>query len=145
MIITETSYKEIWHYQRSNSQALNFQPMQCHWVISYKKGYKWILINARNYLQTHPKVTYHQSYICTMTLDDGMAFNAIFNIISVIWQWPVHLSMHSWIFLFQVLHTIFFQSHWLPSHRTILKSWSVIRKEWIHLQWLLSILQEILA
>ena len=34
--------------------------------------------------------------ICDERLIDWMVFNIVFNSISVISQWPVHLSMHSW-------------------------------------------------
>ena len=51
-----------------------------------------------------------------------MMFNTIFNSISVISQRPVHLSMLSSSFFKPVLHTIFFPSHWLLSHITIVKT-----------------------
>ena len=52
-----------------------------------------------------------------------MVFNAIFNIISVISLQPVHLSMLLWSFFFcSVLHIIFFSSHWLLSHITIVET-----------------------
>ena len=44
--------------------------------------------------------------------------NAVFNSISVISRWPVHLSMLSWSYS----NTLFFPSHWLLSHITIFET-----------------------
>ena len=49
-----------------------------------------------------------------------MVFNAVFNSISVISRWPVHLSMFSWTSYNQ--YTIFLPSHWLLSHITIVET-----------------------
>ena len=50
---------------------------------------------------------------------DCMVFNAAFNSISVIFRRSVQLSILSWSSFNQSLHTIFFPSHWLLSHITI--------------------------
>ena len=48
-------------------------------------------------------------------------FYAVFNIISLTSQERKHLSIFSFSSFLQVLHTIFFPSHWLPSHITIVE------------------------
>ena len=54
---------------------------------------------------------------------DCRVFNAVFNSISVISRWPVHLSMLSWSSFFQpVLCTRFFPSHWMLSQITIVET-----------------------
>ena len=51
-----------------------------------------------------------------------MVYNAIFNSISVLSQRPAHLSLLSWSSFNQYSRTIFFSSHWLRSHITIVET-----------------------
>ena len=56
-----------------------------------------------------------------------MVFNAVFSIISVTSQRPVHLSIHSWSYFHQ--YSVFFLSHWLLSHITTYRNNSYVVRE----------------
>ena len=60
----------------------------------------------------------YKSGLCGKEL---MPFSTVFQLF-IIWE-PVHLSMLSWSSFNQpLLHTIFFPSHWLLSHITIVET-----------------------
>ena len=58
----------------------------------------------------------------TVVFIDCMVFNTVFNSNSVILRWPVHLSMLSWSSIYPALDTIFFPSHWMLFHITIVET-----------------------
>ena len=63
-------------------------------------------------------------------IEDGMVFNAVFNVIVVTsWQ-PKDLLMFSRIFfLKKELPTIFFPIYWLLSHMNIVETMTSVRDE----------------
>ena len=58
-------------------------------------------------------------YMKVHCLIDRMVFNDVFNNISAIWQWSVHLSILYWSSFNQYSSQYSIPSHWLLSHITI--------------------------
>ena len=63
----------------------------------------------------------HHLNVNFLEMIDCMGFNGVFNSISVIPQWPVHLSMTSWSSFNQ--YSTQYSLHWLLSHITIVETW----------------------
>ena len=65
-----------------------------------------------------------------------MVFNAVFNGISVVSRRPVHLFMFSWGSFNKYFAQYFFQATGFFPTYPLSKQWTVVRWEWILLQWL---------
>ena len=76
----------------------------------------------------------------TEKMIDCMLFHAVFNNISVISQWPVHLSMLSWSSFNQYSAQYSFQAIGCFPTYPLLKQQTAVREEWILSQGLSSIL-----
>ena len=84
---------------------------------SFNSRIIWKRINVFSIFSEHPfKV---QPFPTNWKL---FVFNAVFNIFSVMQQWPVYLGIFAFQFLLPVPHTTFFPSHRLLWHITVVET-----------------------